>query len=281
MKKVTSISGGMTSAYVAVNYPSDYNWFALVSTEDKKCAFKDDACAKYVKEKTGQDIVGTLEDDIIIYTMMDLEQYMGRSIDVVIGKQFEKIIKDKGGHLPNIWQRYCTTEMKLRPLFRKWREVCDDPVEMQIGFRANEQRRAKKMQERLNNDGLSEFKGVVGKHPNGNNKWKTMGWQKPVFPLIEDGIYKDQIVEFWKDKPVRFAPLNNCVGCFHRNPLLLRQMFDEHPEKMEWFASQERKENRGQWKREMTFDTIRNHKLQMTLDLNDWENDCDSGHCGL
>ncbi len=281
MKTVTSVSGGMTSAYVAVNYPSDYNWFALVSTEDKNCAFKDDACAKYVKEKTGQDIVGTLEDDMIIYTMMDLEQYMGRSIDIVIGSSFDHVVDKKGGWLPNKLHRYCTVEMKLRPLFRKWREVCNDPVEMQIGFRANEQRRAKKMQERLNDDGLLEFKDVVGKHPNGNNKWKTVAWQKPSFPLIQDAIFKDQIIEFWKDKPVRFAPLNNCVGCFHRNPLLLREMFNQHPEKMEWFASQERREKRGSWRSDIKYDKIKKHKAQISLDLEDWKSDCDSGHCGL
>ena len=64
--------------------------------------------------------------------------------------------------------------------------------------------------------------------------------------MIEDRIRRDHVVEFWKDKPVRFAERNNCVGCFHRNPLLLRQMFDKHPEKMEWFSAQERIEGKGQ-----------------------------------
>ena len=280
MKTVTSISGGMTSAYLAVNYPSDYNWFALVSTEDKKCAFKDEACSKYVNEKTGQDIVGTLEDDIIIYTMMDLEQYMGKTIDMVVGNSFDHVVDKDGGWLPSKLHRYCTVEMKLRPLFRKWRETCDDPVEMQIGFRANEQRRAKKMQERFNDDGLLEFKDVVGKHPNGNNKWKTIAWQKPSFPLIQDAIFKDQIIEFWKDKPVRFAPLNNCVGCFHKNPLLLKEMFNKHPEKMEWFASQERRANRGAWRSDVKYDEIAKHKTQTQLSFDDFS-ECDSGHCGL
>lgn len=280
MERCTSISGGQTSAYVAVNYPSEHNWFALVTTDDKSCAFSDSSCTAYVQEKTGTEVVGTLEDDVIIYTIMDLEQYMGRSIDIVLGQSFDYVVKNLGGWLPNKLHRYCTVEMKLRPLFRHWNATCDAPVEMQIGFRANEQRRASNMNKRLNENGLLEFKDVVGKHPNGNNKWATLEWQKPTFPLITDGIFKDTITDFWRDKPVRFAALNNCVGCFHRNPLLLRQMFDQHPNKMEWFASQERGREKGFWA-ETRYDVIKKHKQQLTLDLSEWENDCDSGHCGL
>ena len=93
-------------------------------------------------------------------------------------------------------------------------------------------------------------------------------------------MHRDRVVEFWKDKPVRFAERNNCVGCFHRNPLLLRTMFDKHPEKMEWFSSQERKEKKGQWRSDMTYDQIKEHRLQHELNFDDFS-ECDSGHCGL
>lgn len=281
MERCTSISGGQTSAYVAVNYPSEHNWFALVTTDDKSCAFSDSSCTAYVQEKTGTEVVGTLEDDVIIYTIMDLEQYMGRSIDIVLGYTFEQVIDNAGGkYLPNVMKRYCTSEMKIRPLFEHWSATCDAPIEMQIGFRANEARRAQNMLRKTNDDGLSEFKHVVGKHPSGRNKWGTTAWQKPTFPLIDDGIFKDSVEAFWKDKPVRFAALNNCVGCFHRNPVLLRQMWDHHPNKMDWFARQETRSG-GQWKKEMTYSIIKKHKSQFALDLTEWENDCDSGHCGL
>ena len=281
MEVATSISGGMTSAFVAVNYPSEHNWFALVTTSDPSCAFSDPACVEYVQEKTDTEVVGTLEDDAIVYTIMDLEQYMGRSIDIVLGPSFDYVVENLGGWLPNKLHRYCTVEMKLRPLFRHWSKTCDAPVEMHIGFRANEQRRAKTMNERLNDDGLLEFKDIVGQHPSGRNKWATTAWQKPVFPLIRDGIFKDTIEQFWRDKPVRFAALNNCVGCFHRNPVLLRQMWDVHPSKMDWFARQEERKAGGQWKRDISYNVIKSHKSQFTLDLSEWESDCDSGHCGL
>ena len=133
----------------------------------------------------------------------------------------------------------------------------------------------------LNDEGLLEFKDVVGKHASGRNKWAETPWQRPKFPMIEDEVHRDKVVEFWKGKPVRFAERNYCVGCFHRNPLLLRTMFDKYPEKMEWFASKERVEGKGQWRHgESTYDDIKKHRLQHELSFEDFS-ECDSGNCGL
>ena len=70
MKTVNSLSGGKTSSYIAANYPADYNVFALVRTEDKSCLFPDSKIRQEVSDRLGTDFIGTLEDDIIIYTML-------------------------------------------------------------------------------------------------------------------------------------------------------------------------------------------------------------------
>jgi hypothetical protein len=280
MKTVTSVSGGKSSAYIAANYPSDFLVFALVCIEDRACTPKDAKLVQMVSDRIGREFIATAEDDTILHTMFDLEQYLGQKIDWVAGESFDFVTEKRGGWLPNKLHRYCTVEMKLRPMFRWWKNKISEPVYMQIGFRAGEEKRALRMMERQNGNGLLEFKDVIGKHSNGNNKWADMAWQHPIFPMIDDGIHRDRVVEFWKDKPVRFAERNNCVGCFHRNPLLLRQMFDKHPDKMEWFASRERRENRGSWRSDMTYDEIKRHKLQFQLDFDDFS-ECDSGHCGL
>ena len=280
MKKITSISGGQSSAYIAANYPADYLVFALVTIEDRKCTPKDKKLVQLVSDKIGKEFIATAEDDIILHTILDLEQFVGQKIEWVAGESFDYVTEKKGGWLPNKLHRYCTVEMKLRPMHRWWRENINEPVEMQIGFRAGEERRAKKMYERLNADGLLEFKDVVGKHSNGNNKWATIAWQSPSFPMIDNRVYRDEVVEYWKDKPVRFAQRNNCVGCFHRNPLLLRTMFDQYPKKMEWFASKERIEGNGNWRSDISYDNISKHRLQHELSFDDFE-ECDSGHCGL
>lgn len=280
MKTVTSVSGGKTSAFLAANYPTDYNVFALVRTEDLNCKFKDEKTRLIVEDRLQKPFIGTLEDDTIIYTVLDLEQHIGQKIDWVSGITFDEVVKTKGGWLPNKLHRYCTNHMKIEPIFYWWAEKISEPCIMNIGFRANETNRAKKSIDKCNENGLLEFKATFGFHSNGNKKWETIAWQKPNFPLITDSVFKDEIENYWKDKPVRFAERNNCVGCFHRNPILLRKMFDKYPEKMEWFNRTEKENNGGTWRSDLTYEKIKNHKLRLELDFSDF-NDCDSGYCGL
>lgn len=128
-----SISGGKTSAYIAANYKANYNLFALVRTNDKSCMFKDSKIRQIVSDKLGVEFIGTLEEDTIIYTMLDLEQFIGSEITWVTGKSFDEIINRNGKlYLPNIMQRFCTTEMKLTPMFNWWKETIKEPMEMRI-----------------------------------------------------------------------------------------------------------------------------------------------------
>lgn len=265
MKTCTSISGGQSSAYIAKNYPTDHNVFALVTVLDKDCAPKDKGLIKIVSDKIGKDFTGTVEDDIILHTILDLEQELGNKIDWVAGKPFEEIIQKKAGYLPNVMVRYCTSLMKIEPMFNWWQENFEDPIQMNIGFRAGENRRAKNMLEKCNEEGLRAY-------------GKTF-WQKPVFPMIDDNVHRDKVVNFWKGKDVRFAVQNNCVGCFHRNPLTLRKMFEIHPNKMEWFIKEEARKG-NKFKSEITYKEIKAHRPQHEINFEDF-GDCDSGYCGL
>jgi hypothetical protein len=276
---VNSLSGGKTSAYIAANHSADYNVFSLVRTSDKNCKFPDDKVRQIVSDRIGAEFIGTLEEDTIVYTMLDLEQFIGKKINWVTGKPFEEVIKDKSNYLPNLVTRFCTTEMKLKPIFDWWLNEINEPIKMRIGFRANEQTRAKNMIAKTNELGLSEFKHVIGHSKNGRNKWGVTGWQYPDFPLIKDGIYKDNVEAFWKDKPVRFAYMNNCIGCFHRNEVLLKHMSDRHPEKFQWFIDQENNNN-NTFKKGVTYEKIKQSLKQITLFDDDF-NSCDTGSCGI
>lgn len=282
MKTVNSLSGGKTSSYIAVNYPADYNVFSLVRTTDKNCLFPDSKIRQEVSDRLGVDFIGTLEEDTIIYTMLDLEQFIGSKIDWVTGKPFDEIIDRNGKkYLPNATQRFCTTEMKMKPIFDWWLKEISEVVEMRIGFRANEQSRAKTMLSKTNDKGYLTFKTIIGKRKT-QNKWKEIEWQKPSFPLIKDNIYKDTIENFWNDKPVRFAYMNNCVGCFHRNEVLLKLMSDKHPNKFQWFIDAEKGKgyNVRTFKMNTTYEQIKNSFKQIEL-FEDNFNECDSGYCGL
>jgi len=282
MKTVNSISGGKTSAYIAANYPADYNVFSLVRTDDNNCLFPDAKIRQIVSDKIGTEFIGTLEDDIIIKTILELEQFIGSEINWVTGESFDKVISNNG-LLPSPLRRYCTTEMKMKPIFEWWQKEIKEVAKFRIGFRANETNRMQNVNSKLNKNNLLEFKTIIGKSENGRNKWKNIEWQKPIFPLIEDNIYKDTVVEFWKNKPVQFAFMNNCVGCFHKQPPLLNYMYKNHKEKIEWFIKKEsnRKHNWDKFRIDgLTYDKIVNYNFTMNMFDDDF-NECDSGFCGI
>ena len=279
MKRVNCLSGGKTSSYIAANYYADYNVFALVRIKDNRCIFPDKKIRQEVEDRIQAPFIATPEDDAIIYTMLDLEQYIGKKITWVTGKTFEDVLST-AGTLPDPLRRYCTTQMKIEPLFEWWRKKINIPCEFALGFRANETKRAKRTLEKTNKKGFLEMKAIVGKRGT-RNKWDMIEWQKPIFPLIKDNIYKDMIETYWKDKSVRFAWMNNCVGCFHKNPLLIRKMWDKHPDKIKWFAEQERKKHKKDvWykNKNLSYNEILEWDLQVDLFEDDF-NECDSGFC--
>jgi len=293
MITVNSISGGKTSSYIAANYPADINMFSLITTRDENCLFPDKKLRQIVSDKIGREFIGTLEMDDIIHTILDLEQFIGKEITWINEKDFEDIIirQKKNGKIvhfvPNVMRRICTSELKIIPMAKWLNENISEIVETRIGFRANETRRASTMIKKLNKDGIMEAKIIFGKHKNGNNKWKTIPYQIPVFPLIEDNIYKDNIEVYWEEKPVKFAYMNNCVGCFHRSPMLLKHMSNTHSNKFDWFIDKENKAIESynlsaSWKNGTgpTYQQIKNSLTQMSLFDEDF-NECDSGYCGL
>lgn len=289
LQTITSVSGGKTSAYLAANYTCDDLVFSLVRIEDKNCLFPDKKIRQLVEDRIQAPFIGTAEDDTIIYTLLDLEQFLGRNINWVTGITFDKVISEKGGLLPNKHRRYCTTWLKIDPIFKYWQANYSEPVIMNLGYRANEMNRAKKLIEKKNEFGFCEYNTVVGIHETGRfkgkQKWESIAYQVPNFPLIQDGIYRDQIHEYWKDKPVRFAERNNCVGCFHRNPVLLRHEFDKHPHKMQWFANMEAKKmqqkgNKTTWREDASYTQIANMKPQLSL-MDSMFSECDSGFCEI
>ena len=264
---------------MAVHYPTDYDVFALVRTNDQRCKFPDDKVRQRISDKLGVEFVGTLEMDEIIYTMLDLEQMIGRHITWVTGETFEDVIRIKSNFLPNRVTRYCTTWMKTYPILKFILDTNIDAV-MNFGFRVNEVNRKNKMVAKLNKRGYSEVHASFEKHQDGRNKWSTYEYCRPNFPLIDDLIDKREIDSYWKIKGlVNFAVMNNCVGCFWRNEMLLKKMTEIQPVKMQWFEDQE-KRCKGTFRNGITYEKIRNFNTQLELDFADF-NDCDSGTCGL
>jgi hypothetical protein len=283
MITVNSISGGKTSAYLMKHYPANINIFALVRVDDTELLWmkgRDEKTRQLVSDKIGKEFIGTVEMDEIIYTILDLEQFTGQGVNWVSGETFEQVIKNHGSYLPNMMSRFCTTDMKIIPIFNFLQEHLELPVRMRIGLRPTEINRMNNILERADDNGLESFKTIIGKSKNGKrNKWGEVPYRFAEFPLIKDNIQKDTIYNYWNDKPVRFAYRNNCVGCVNRNPLFLSHVAKKDIDSFNWFVRQEEKTG-NRFNSEIEYDKILKFGIQNELFDNDF-NDCDSGYCGI
>jgi hypothetical protein len=270
LKTVNSISGGKTSAYMCVNYPADYELFALVLIEDKNCKPKDDALIKFVSNKIGKDFIATAESDLTLKVIVDLEQKIGKEIIWVTGNTFEVVNrKATGGKgLPNMQWRFCTTEMKMRPIWDWWFKNLNEKVKMGIGFRYDEMERADRL--------TTYFKGIVVKSKTGNrNKWEKLEWREGYFPLIENKITHYHVKQWAKTSGIIFPNDSNCVGCFHKSIQQLRKNFEDEPNKMQWFSDQEK---HAKWKKEMKYEQIKQVGLQNDFIFGTGSG-CQGGYC--
>jgi hypothetical protein len=269
MKTVNSISGGKTSSYMALNYPADYNIFALVRIEAEYCKPKDESIVKYVSDKIGMDFIATAESDLTLYAVRDLEQKIGKEIVWVTGETFEQVIINKKA-LPNLMQRFCTTEMKIRPIAEYCLYQIGEIVEMRLGIRYDEMERK--------NQHNTSFKIQTGcTIKNKRKKWQELEYRALKYPLLQDRINTFHIWKWHLSQNINFPPDSNCVGCFWKHVQQLRKNFDDEPLKMQWFAEQEIIIKR-KFKKEMTYNQIKGINLQPEFSFGTGSG-CNAGAC--
>ena len=252
MKTIHSLSGGKTSSYMAVHYPADYNIFALVTVDDLKCKPSDDKIVQMVSDKIGKEFIGTVEDDLTLKVIFDLEQKIGNEIIWVVGESFDELIRKKSNWLPSSLSRYCTTEMKVRPIWDWWYKNIGEKVKMGIGYRYDEMERADRFK--------SSFKGIVGKVGT-RNKWQEIDWREGWFPLIENKVIHPTIVGWASTSGINFPIDSNCLGCFHKSPQQIAKNYQNHKNKIEWFIDKE-KTARGTWKKDKKYSDIKDMPIQ-------------------
>lgn len=265
---VNSISGGKTSSYLAKHYPADYNIFALVRIEAEYCKPKDKSIVKYVSDKIGMDFIATAESDKTLYVVRDLEQIIGKEIIWTTGNTFEKVI-EKASALPNQMMRFCTSEMKIRPIAEYCRNNIKEIVDMRLGIRHDEEHRV--------NYENTDFKFHNGFSNNGRNKWITEKYREVSYPLVYDKIEHFKIYLWSLQTGIEFPKDSNCVGCFWKNPQQLRKNWDDEPLKMRWFSEQEQKMKRT-FKKEFTYEQIKKINLQLDFIFGTGSG-CSSGGC--
>lgn len=248
---------------MAVHYPADHNVFALVQCEDKTTLPKDKGIIKKVEKRIGREFVGTPEDNRTIEVVLNLEQKIGQEIHWVTGPTFDEIIRERSA-IPNQQKRFCTTMMKMMPIFEWWYHNIGEVVKMGIGFRLDEFERSEKFSETINYRcsqnifGDKQYKWYKGiyKEP---LKWRN-GW----FPLIDDGVTHKPIADYWKELGWEFPNSSNCNMCFWKQEQELRQNWEENPAIMRWAARKEQEQGHT-FRDELSMTQIKQIGLQESM----------------
>jgi len=215
-----SFSGGRTSAYML--------WRVLQSHGGKLPADavvcfantgkEDEATLRFVRDCSvnwGVPITW-LEYAEVDFTIVTFETASRK------GEPFEALIC-KRNYLPNPVTRFCTSELKIRPIGRYLLSLgmADTKTEAEnmsmIGMRADEQRRAAKIED------------------------------KSRIPLVTAGITKEDVGVFWRSQPFDLGLPNNngvtmhgnCDLCFLKGGAQVLSLIAEKPERAVWWAKME------------------------------------------
>ena len=215
-----SFSGGRTSAYML--------WRVLQSNGGK---LPDEAVVCFAN--TGKECEETLEfvrdcsinwDVPIVWLEYEEPTFKIVSFESASrnGEPFEALIR-KRNYLPNPVTRFCTSELKIRPiarfLFSLGMAATKTEAEnmSMIGMRADEQRRAAKIAD------------------------------KSRIPLVAAGITKAEVGKFWRAQSFDLGLPNNngvtmhgnCDLCFLKGGAQVLSLIAEKPERAVWWANME------------------------------------------
>jgi 3'-phosphoadenosine 5'-phosphosulfate sulfotransferase (PAPS reductase)/FAD synthetase len=138
------------------------------------------------------------------------------------GEPFENLLSKKQ-YLPSPVMRFCTTELKIRPMAKYLFDIgmtdtkSEGETFAMIGIRADEQRRAAKI-------------------PN-----------KKRLPLVTAGVSKHDVTAFWNDQPFDLELPNNngvtmhgnCDLCYLKPTHQVISLIAEKPERAIWWARME------------------------------------------
>lgn len=139
------------------------------------------------------------------------------------GSVFDNAMKfGEGGFLPNAYRRYCSRKMKRLTMERYLKSLGAKRWSNFVGIRADESRRAKPSPEK--------------------NKTR-------LFPLVDWGVRKDEVREFWRNMPFDLTLpskeggtlFGNCTGCFLKSEEHLAILCKNRPKEFAWWEEAEKR----------------------------------------
>ena len=236
---IVNVSGGRTSAYLALKI-AEHN----PSVDN----------IVYLFQNTGREREETLEfvRDLSIYDGLNIVwvEYCGDAPFFKVvnfetasrwnnPKPFDDLI-EKRKYLPNVVERFCTEELKVKTARRYLRSVGIRQLYSVIGFRADEPRRVDKLQKRV----LQAVNKLLASAA--DNRKRTT--EIPLTPLFQSGVTSHDVGKFWQNKnyDLKLPMLangktvgGNCVGCFLHAECDRAAVSREEPEKWQWLLEKE------------------------------------------
>lgn len=173
------------------------------------------------------------------------------------GKPFE-LLAEKKKYLPNRVARFCTTELKIRPMERYLRSLGFSSWDCAVGIRYDEENRYRRM------------------------KNKPAGRWEYLFPLYDFQITKKQVYEFWGKQPFDLtipSDYGNCDFCFMKGLPKKVAQAKQMPEKLDWWIETERKFGK-KFRNEYYYSDIKTLALQPELFGSDKQEPEISCFCG-
>lgn len=165
-----------------------------------------------------------------------IEAYLGQEIVRLCGEEndrgFDHFLKVYGDFLPAANMRWCTKNLKIKPLERY---IGDDPAKMYIGLRADEHRT-----------------GYVSTKDN----------IEPVFPFQDEGMVKEDILRILEESGVglpdyyEWRTRSGCYFCFFQRKEEWVGLKEEHPELFEKAKEYEKPEEGFTWMEDESLDEL-------------------------
>jgi len=280
MKTVNSLSGGKTSSYIAVHYPADIDVFALCCIDAHNAGKNIDRAMKQMVNDRLQkycsnypEFRATSEDPKILKVMFDLEQKIGREIIWLRGMGWEQMIQYKKA-IPNMAKRFCTSLMKMQPIFEFLFKYHELPVKMRIGYRYDEQERAADFDQMFKYAYECQYRE---KSNTWIHRWKSIVWREGDFPLIDNKVFHHTIREYWEGQEIDFPKDSNCLNCFWKQPAQLRKNFDTDNAIMQWSKIQEDLKG-NTFKEKLNFHQIERMPIQLDF-MYGTGSGCSAGFC--
>lgn len=143
-----------------------------------------------------------------------------------LGEPFEALIR-KNGYLPNPVTRFCTVELKIRPMHWFLKSLGWTEYNMATGIRADEPRRVAKIRSRGSSSESASASMIL--------------------PLDDAGVTVRDVSNYWKASPfdLELPTVNgktmhgNCDLCFLKGGNQVASLIAEKPERAIWWAKME------------------------------------------